>query len=219
MIELKDEELLLRLNNFEDTFVERKTSGDSKDWLKTIVAFANSTPTGYPAVLYIGVKNDGTPEEKPVNLDSLQKTFGEKIGEAYPTIYCLTKVLNVEGKQILAVIVPGSPDRPHFAGPSFIRKGSETVEASEEQFANLIAMRNSKAYEILKWKGKQITFAYAFESKAVGPPARQKDACVVECNQFYVTLEFTHASYSYPLVYVEVSFDTQKNRLMLVNRY
>lgn len=149
MIELTDEELLLRLKNFEDNFVERKTSGDSRDWLKTVVAFANSTPVGYPAVLYIGVKNDGTPEEKPVNLDSLQKTFGEKIGEAYPTIYYLTKILNVEGKQILAVIVPGSSDHPHFAGPSYVREGSKTVEASEEQFANLIAARNSKAYEIL----------------------------------------------------------------------
>jgi predicted HTH transcriptional regulator len=69
MIELKDEGLLLRLRNFEDNFVERKTSADSKDWLKTVVAFANSTPVGYPAVLFIGVKDDGTPEERTVNLD------------------------------------------------------------------------------------------------------------------------------------------------------
>jgi predicted HTH transcriptional regulator len=62
MIELKDEELLLRLRIFEGNFVERKASGDLKDWPKTVVAFANSTPVGCPAVLFIGVKDDGTPD-------------------------------------------------------------------------------------------------------------------------------------------------------------
>jgi hypothetical protein len=51
---LTDEELLLRLRSFEDAFVERKTKGDHIDWVKTIVAFANSTPVGFPAVLFIG---------------------------------------------------------------------------------------------------------------------------------------------------------------------
>ena len=54
-----EEELLLRLRRFEDNFVERKTASDKKDWLKTIVAFANSTPTGQTATLFIGVTDDG----------------------------------------------------------------------------------------------------------------------------------------------------------------
>src|SRR3990172_6493704 len=139
MIELKDEDLLLRLRNFEDNFVERKTSGDSKDWLKTIVAFANSTPVGYPAILYIGVRDDGTPEERTVNLGTLQKSFSDKAAHAYPPIYYLPKILNVDGKQILAVIIPGSELRPHFSGPSYLRVGPETRKASEEQFSILIA--------------------------------------------------------------------------------
>jgi predicted HTH transcriptional regulator len=217
MIELKDEELLLRLKNFEDNFVERKTSGDSKDWLKTIVAFANSTPVGYPAVLYIGVKNDGTPEEKPVNLDSLQKTFGEKIGEAYPTIYCLTKILNVEGKQILAVIVPGSADRPHFAGQAYVRKGSKSIVASEAQFEELIASRNSKAYEILKWKGKPITVdsMRVEHTHMMGAVASSSEYTVVDCNQFFVTLATSSFQKCAPLRRVDISFDQKANRLKL----
>ena len=217
MIELKDEELLLRLKNFEDNFVERKTSGDSRDWLKTIVAFANSTPVGYPAVLYIGVKNDGTPEEKPVDLDSLQRSFNEKVKDAYPPIYRLTKILNVSGKQALAVIVPGSEQRPHFAGQAFIRKGSETVEASDEQFANLIAARNSKAYEILKWKGKVISVDYMRTEQLhmLGPIARTKAPTVVDCDQFCVTLKDDQILESIPLDRVLVSFDNQRNRLKL----
>jgi predicted HTH transcriptional regulator len=84
MIEITDQDLLLRLRSFEDAFVERKTSGDSKDWLKTVVAFANSTPVGYPAVLFIGVKNDGTPEGKLADLDSLQKTLSKQLGPCLP---------------------------------------------------------------------------------------------------------------------------------------
>ena len=57
MVELTDLDLWSRMQNLEDHFVERKTLGDSKDWLKTVVAFANSAPNGYPCVLYIGVKD------------------------------------------------------------------------------------------------------------------------------------------------------------------
>jgi len=220
MIELKDEELLLRLKNFEDNFVERKTSGDSRDWLKTVVAFANSTPIGYPAVLYIGARNDGTPEEKTVDLDSLQRSFNEKVRDAYPPIYQLTKILDVGGKQVLAVIVPGSEQRPHFAGRSFIRKGSETVEASDAQFVNLIAMRNSKAYEILKWKGKTITLDVmnVEHTYTVGSVGSSQAFTVEDCNQFHVTLDAGTFKKSVPLTRIEISFDQKAQRLKLEER-
>jgi predicted HTH transcriptional regulator len=220
MVELNDEELLLRLRSFEDTFVERKTSGDHKDWLKTVVAFANSTPIGYPAVLYIGVGNDGTPEEKPVDLDSLQRTFNEKLRDAYPPIYRLSKILNAGGKQILAVIVPGSEQRPRFAGQAYIRRGSETVEASGEQFANLIASRNSKACEILKWKGKAITLDLMRVERAgiLGAVISSQAYNVVDCNQFYVTLDAGTYGKSVPLDRVSVSFDEKAQRLKLEER-
>ena len=217
MIELKDEDLLLRLRNFEDNFVERKTSGDSKDWLKTIVAFANSTPVGYPAVLYIGVKDDGTPEEKTVNLDSIQKSFSEKASEAYPLVYYLTKIVNVGGKQVLAVIVPGSADRPHFAGQAYVREGSRSVVASKPQFEELIASRNSKAYEILKWRGKTITVVVlGAQPRALGPVLlRSMECTLVDCTQFYVTLENPDGKGCIPLSRIEVSFDEQAQRLKL----
>jgi len=113
MIEITDTDLLLRLTNYEDHFVERKTSGDSRDWLKTVVGFANSAPIGYPAVLYIGVRDGGAIEDA-VNLDSMQKSFGKKLEDAYPPIYYMTKVLVKDAKQFLAIIVPGSENRPTF---------------------------------------------------------------------------------------------------------
>ena len=221
MIELKDEELLLRLRNFEDNFVERKTSGDSKDWLKTVVAFANSVPVGYPAVLFIGVKDDGMPEEKAVNLDSLQKTFSEKVSEAYPLVYYVTKIVNVDGKQVLAVIVPGSADRPHFAGQAYVREGSRSVVASKPQFEELVASRNSKTYEILQWKGKAITVdLMRAEAQALmtGPVVGSQEYIVVDCNQFYVTLGAGTGTKSVPLERVNISFDQKAERLKLEER-
>ena len=153
---LSDADLLSRLKTFEDNFVERKTSGDHKDWLKTVVGFANSTPIGFPAVLFIGVRDDGTPETG-LNLDSLQQSFARKIPEAYPPIYFASRVLGSANSQFLAVIVPGSEDRPHFAGPSYVRRGSATEVASEHQFNEMVANRLSKSAHILKWRGKRVS--------------------------------------------------------------
>lgn len=208
-----NEELLLWLRDPEHTFVERKVFSDAKDWLKTVVAFANSTPIDYPAVLYIGVKDNGEPEEKTLALDSVQKTLSEKVGVAYPTIYYETKILDVGGKKVLAVIVPGSSARPHFAGPAYVRDGSKTVNASKEQFDQLIAQRNSKAYKILEWKGKPIAFGTVGRGQFAAPG--YTPGTVLDCNQFYVTLDLG-GRVSIPLDRIEISFDEEGNRLEVI---
>jgi predicted HTH transcriptional regulator len=204
------------LTNYEDHFVERKTCGDAKDWLKTVVAFANSAPIGYPAVLYIGVRDGGAIEDG-VNLDSLQKSFAKKMADAYPPIYYMTKVLLKDGRQFLAVIVPGSDQRPHFAGPSYVRVGSETRIASETQFQNLIAQRQSKAYEILKWKGTPISLVYGDDPQRL---LFQPGHVILEdCNQFYLTYSIDGQRTSVSLVNVDLSFEDTWNCLKLEIRY
>ena len=209
-MELSNEDLLLRLPNFEDFFVERKTASEKKDWLYTVVAFANSAPIDYPAVLFIGVKNDGTIENTG-NLDKLQQTFTEILGQAYPPIATFSKVLEKDGKQCLAVIVPGSPIRPHFAGQSFVREGSETKKASDEQFTRLIAERNSKAREILKWKGKRINVRATEDRTVIAGLSFNRGGnqafTLEDCNQFYVTISDGGRKDSFPLEQVEISFD------------
>jgi len=225
LMDFSDDELLSRLRNFEDHFVERKSTGDSKDWVKTTVAFANSVPIGYPAILFLGVTNEGAIEGRG-NLDSLQQTFSKMIAEAYPPIYYAPRVVTHDGKQCLAVIIPGSDARPHFAGPSYIREGSQTKKASESQFASLISQRNSKAYEILKWKGKQLTVQFppienTFQGNLMRHEGMRTAAILEQCNQFYVTVQLLRGEsntpkYSYPLRFVELSYDDQKDRAELI---
>lgn len=166
--ELTDQDLLSRMRNFEDHFVERKTSGDYKDWTKTVVAFANSAPLDYPCVLFIGVKDDGTIESPQVNLDTLQKSFNREMDKIYPPPPYLPKIINDADKQALAVIVLGSSLRPHFAGPAYIRKGSETEVASEEAFQQLVQQRLSKVRELSKWLKKPVTVQGTLAPTAFG---------------------------------------------------
>lgn len=151
-------ELVSRLRNFEDNFTERKLEGARPEELRrTLVAFANSLPEGRTAVLYIGVTE--TAELKGVkNPDSLQRKIRILCEhDCFPPIKYSCEVLNVEGNNIVAVEVLHDRNSPHFAGPAYIRQGSESVLASEKAFDDLITRRLDKIYEILKWKDKVVT--------------------------------------------------------------
>src|SRR5216683_392152 len=211
-------ELLARMRRFEDHFVERKTANDKKDWLKTIVAFANSTPAGSTAVLFIGVTDAGEIEGQS-NLDSLQKTLNKELEKAYPRIECMSRVVEESGRQALAVIVPSSGNKPHFSGPSFVRRLSETFEASEQEFEELIARRNSRVSRILDYKGKQVT---VINSRRTGPHVSESywpgNTIVYDCDQFYLTLATgtqPQDRSSFPLTQVDISFDHPVNRLLI----
>ena len=218
MIELSDGDILSRLSNLEDSFVERKTEGDSGDWLKTVIGFANSVPIGYPALMFIGVKDDGTIQGL-ANTDSVQKKLSSKVNESYPVPYYWSKVLEKDDKKFLAVIVPGSENRPHFAGPSYVRDGSKTVSASEEQFKRLLAQRNSMAYELLKWRGKTVSVWQPTTAGATYHPSTGSvfDAIMADCNQFYVTLDSGQPAsrISFALEAFNIGFDYTNNRLQI----
>jgi len=152
-------------------------------------------------------------------LDSLQKTLAQKMTLPYPPIYFMTKVLSSGGKQLLAVLVPGSSARPHFAGPSYVRKGSTTIVASDQHFEELIAARQSKTRELLMWLGKVVSADF-MRTEAVammGPISHSAELTLITCNTFFATYRYQSGSgaESVPLRRVEISFDNPKNRLKL----
>lgn len=218
-VQLSDEDLLRRLSNTEDNFTERKRFSDDREWLRTVIGFANSCPFDFPGVLFIGAYNDGRIEtpNKPVNLDSLQKTFTDRLNEAWPPIYYLQRVLKTGNVEFLAVLVPGSRLRPHFAGKSYLRLGSETREASETQFNELLAQRNSKAFAILQWKGKQITAEVRNTEnyRLMGPVAGFFEPVVVDCDAFSVRLKTQSELQTVPLSRLLIGHDDERNRLKI----
>jgi predicted HTH transcriptional regulator len=214
-----DDDLLARMRRFEDHFVERKTVADRKDWLKTIVAFANSTPTGRSAVLFIGVKNSGEIEEHENDLDTVQKTLDKELQKAYPPINCRVEIVHEDGRQALAVIVTPSDNKPHFSGPSFVRRGSLSVPATEQEFSELIARRNSKASRLLDIKGKPVTIMNSrYRGQYLSESTWPGHTTVFDCDQFYVTLATGSGPKdrtSISLEQVEILFDHEYNRPLI----
>jgi len=218
------ENLLKRLTDNEDNYTERKpeTAGKS-DWKRTLVAFANSVDQGNTGILFIGVEDNGTIKGVS-NTDSLQKKI-RKIckNECYPPIDFKSEVLSIEGSDVLAVSIGESSRRPHFAGPAYVREGSESVISSEDQYEDLIASRIDPCREILKHKGENITVVVhrkrLGETKHLGDNRyRAAHKCRVEkCSPHYVTLyDFnTKQTVTEPLKNITISFDHNKSRFQL----
>jgi hypothetical protein len=225
MPELTNADILLRLTNTEDSTVERKTAADFRDCLKTAVAFSNSLPIGDPGIIFVGVFDDGRVEDRN-NLESIQIKVSGEINKVYPPIYSQMKVLEKDGKMFLAVIVRGSDNRPHFAGQSFVRDGTQTVLASGRQFERLIAERTAKIYAISKWIGQVVTLQYPTHEYTISGtsqalPGPIKAVSIRDCNNFYVSFENLEGvkegeAFSEPISHLEISFDDLRSRLKLI---
>ena len=190
------EELTRRITDFEDGWTERKEQGVStEDIRKTIVAFANSVPATEEAVLFFGIADSG--EIKGVdNPESLQqKVIPRAVNGCYPPISYLIQGIRVNEKNIVALIVQSSYDKPHFTGKAYIRVGSRNEDASKTEFTQLIASRNSKAYPLLEAmrKNEKVSLFYwslGRNNKTVG--ATPLLNCeIVECTPQYVTFQPT----------------------------
>lgn len=231
---MTDDELLQRLSDHEDNLTERKPAGVNKQELrKTLSAFANSVPADRTAILFIGVHDEtgevmGVP---PDQTDSKQKQVREAAErECYPPITTVTcRVLTKSGLHVIAVIVGASADRPHFTGPAYVRRGSESVNASPALFNELIASRNSKVSAILGMRGSVITFQSIGhkigDTRVVADPGfRQGGECYVDdCDAQVVRLTIADRgirafAVAEPVSNVEVNYDAAKHRPMLVIR-
>jgi len=138
---------------------------------------------------------------------------------AYPPIYPHIVPLHLPTGSCLAVVIPGSEERPHFAGKSYVREGPQTKEASEQQFEKLIAERQSIVRELLRWRGKPVTVRVrTVRGLDRGPYERR----VLDCNQFYVTFVYRDPGLlepemkeSYTIRGIELSYDHGIGRLLI----
>lgn len=228
----KYQELRNRIRAPEDGFVERKLQGAGRSvWRRAIVAFANSVPENQTGVLYIGVRDSGeiAGVQDP---DALQKTITEICtNDCYPPVTSYTCAVlampddNLGGSPvtIVAVEVSLSKDRPHFSGPAYVRKGSQTVIASREMFEDLIASRHDKARVILGWKHRIITVELIgtklenLNLEAFGYHA-PITSVVQECTAHGVTFSYAHGNYHVPLENVQIDQDLANHRPKLVVR-
>jgi hypothetical protein len=140
----------------EDSLREKKVESDLKDLLKTMVAFANSVAPGDTAQIFIGEKDDGT-VQGATNPDSIQRSVAKEAEKIYPEIYYKTEVYEREGKHCVRVDIKRNELAPHFGGPAWVRRGSESIRATEQLYQQMVEQRQSKIRVLLQWLGKEVT--------------------------------------------------------------
>jgi hypothetical protein len=220
---MTEEELLRRLRDAEDGFVERKTSFQARDVREAVVAFADSAPETRPGLVFLGVRPDGTVKglADPDTLARESVDSACKL-QCYPPVRYTTASLTLPEGQVLAVIVPRSAERPHFSGHAFIREGSKTKKASADALAEMIASRNTKAGALIGLKGRELTVRVL--GKQIGEPVfeshldREYNARITECDAHVLTLFLIgyDVTVAEPIEWVTLSSDTKKRRPQLI---
>jgi Putative DNA-binding domain len=211
---------------WEDNLLERKVEGDTKDFLKTLVGFANSVKPGHIATLLIGEKDDGT-IGGVANPDKTQMFVRETCDKIYPPIIWRSQVYERDGKSCIRVEVEYSGDTPHFGGIAWVRKGSETVKATDEIFQCLIALRLEKVRELAKWLDKTISLLgdVATVPNKPGYVIRHRwpevsPVKLVHVNNHWATFEQHDGKRSSePLEKLTLNFDDEKGQLQVIVRY
>lgn len=217
---MDDDQLRARLYDKEDGWTERKSKGVSRqDLARTIIAFANSLSDGSQGVLFIGIRDSDGIVEGVDETDKRQKEIRRIASERiYPPIHLghNCRVIKEDGKDVIAVIVEASQKRPHFAGPSYVRIGSESVEASYKQFEQLIASRSSIARRILDAMTRDETILVEEDrSHRIHHRAQCK---VVECNPDFATFRSQSDTYSAPLSQITASYEGVMNMTLFTLR-
>jgi hypothetical protein len=224
---MTDDELRQRLADHEDQLVERKSEGVKRDELRqTLSAFANTLQPKGIGILFVGVTDRDGVITGVANSDSVQKRIREAADECYPPIRSYeSHAFTVDDKTVVAVVISASDERPHFTGPAYVRIGSESVNASAEQFDKLIASRNDKAGAILRMGDVPITveaIGRRLDSPMPAPGARyQSKARIEDCDAHRVRLTVSADgmpgwAISEPLDRVTISHDERLDRPMLI---
>ena len=221
-------EMLRTGQTHESSAIERKPDGfKDREARKVIVAFANSTPEGQAAVLFIGLDDKTGQVLGVANADALQSRYSKVLEECYPSITVHMHALAFEGKIVVAIVVPASSRKPHFAGGAYIREGSRSVLASDKLYDELILSRHDVVRELLKYKRahtflsvRGINYKLGSQKPFQGGAYVEEipDTKVEDCNGFSVTLYRldSQVSFSENLKRVSISFDNKKNRPMLL---
>jgi predicted HTH transcriptional regulator len=199
----------------EDYLLERKTEGDLKDLLKTMVAFANSVVPGHTAVILIGERDDGSVQGVS-NADAIQKKVRQEAEKIYPDVIWRLIVYEKDDKQCVRVEIEHSGDTPHFGGPAWVRRGSETVKASDEEFQRLIDIRSSVVRELTKWLNKTVSFVTITTYDNTSKTSHTDDARLRLVTSFFATFEYLGARHSYPPKNLAISWDDKKETLEII---
>ncbi|MCL2744711.1 MAG: putative DNA binding domain-containing protein [Planctomycetaceae bacterium] len=150
MKRLTDEELEKLLDDSETDAFERKESfkGETlKKARQAVCAFANDLPNRKePGVLFIGIKDDGTPSGEPITDELLRQLVEMKVdGNILPLPVMTVEKRILHGQEVAVVAVFPSDNPPvKYEGRIWIRTGPRRAIANEQEERILIERRRYK---------------------------------------------------------------------------
>jgi hypothetical protein len=197
---------------WEDHLLELKTDRQPKDIKRTAVAFANSVRPGHTAVILVGEENDGK-VSGVANPDEFQMRVRKELEAIYPAIVWRQIRYEKEGKQCIRIEIEYSGDTPHFGDAAWVRRGSESVEATSEQLTILVGLRSGKVRTLSEWEGKLISFSVHMVGGVV-PNWGKFEADLETVTQHYCTFKIVNGQRrSEPIDWLTISWDHERNRL------
>ena len=129
------------------------------------------------------------------------------------------EVVSIESMSVIAVEVPPSALRPHFAGPAYVRINSESVNASQSIYDELLLSRDDKRRTLLEWRGKLCTMTVVGKQFGLYFPMGSSftDSCEAKVSD--VTAHFVRfrrapggQAFSEPLSQLDLTWDDQHDR-------
>jgi len=120
-------------------------------------------------------------------------------------------------KYCVRVEIEYDGDTPHFGGPAWVRKGSQTVQATDEIFQKLIDLRSNLVRKLALLTGKEISLSYQRLSGELGSGAKR---WLRDVNASYATFEdIKNDKSSEPLDRLLLSYDHTKKRPMVIVKH
>ena len=154
---------LLSGNVVEWARIEFKETWDAETSLKTVCAFANDLDNWGGGYIVVGVEEeDGRPVYplKGVELDKIdayQKNILQKCKLIRPAYMPIVEVIDYDQKKFIVLWCPGGDNRPYSSPKTmgkdnkerihYIRKGSSTVEPSDDEEKDLFALANRVPFD------------------------------------------------------------------------
>ena len=120
------------------------------------------------------------------------------------------------GKSCIRIEIEYDGDTPHFGDAAWIRRGSETVKASDEMLQRLIDFRQSKVRRLAEWMGKEVTVSWSNSSPPNRPNWLRFPCELSNVTSDFVTFKFkggTVTEKSEPIGWLDISWDDENRRL------
>ena len=115
-----------------------------KRLIQIIASFSNSSG-GH---LLIGVKTDGTLRGVNLGSKTSEQLSNTILDNIKPQIYPKIERIKTEGKDVIAITVDKSDEKPHLAyGKAFKRVGAVTKEISRAEYERLLKTRGEQPFE------------------------------------------------------------------------